>query len=195
MRFVAPVRDARGRSAVDSNSELRISETLGVRVRDVWVVEGCTKSLRATENGPAFQSAERPGEYRVIRPVTVDEVFAFIRQELERQFFRKGLLTCPEDTKRYLIAQLAREEREVFVALFFDNRHRLLAFEKLFYGTIDGCSVHPREVVRRTLPGKRAGPGSRPFGDLGRSQPFVTHTRTPTVGARGRAPGYRSAST
>ena len=35
--------------------------------------------------------------------------------------------------------------------LFLDNRHRLLAFEELFRGTIDGASVHPREVVRQAL--------------------------------------------
>ncbi|HEV2700046.1 MAG TPA: JAB domain-containing protein, partial [Steroidobacteraceae bacterium] len=32
-----------------------------------------------------------------------------------------------------------------------DTRHRLIAFEELFRGTIDGASVHPREVVRQTL--------------------------------------------
>jgi DNA repair protein RadC len=100
---------------------------------------------------PAFQAADRPDEYRLLRPVTIDEVFAFVRQELERQFFRPDALTSPEHTKRYLIAELAREEREVFAVLFLDNRHRPLALEKLFYGTIDGCSVHPREVVRRAL--------------------------------------------
>ena len=35
--------------------------------------------------------------------------------------------------------------------LFLDSRHRVLAFEELFRGTIDGASVHPREVVRRAL--------------------------------------------
>ena len=40
---------------------------------------------------------------------------------------------------------------EVFACLFLDNRHRLMAFEELFRGTIDGASVHPREVVRRAL--------------------------------------------
>lgn len=100
---------------------------------------------------PAFQTAERPGEYLVTRPVTVDEVFEFVRQELERRFFRQEALTSPEESKRYLIAELAREEREVFAAIFLDNQHRPTAFEKLFYGTIDGCSVHSREVVKRSL--------------------------------------------
>ncbi|MFZ2207243.1 MAG: DNA repair protein RadC, partial [Porticoccaceae bacterium] len=41
--------------------------------------------------------------------------------------------------------------REIFVVLFLDTRHRLIATEDLFQGTIDGASVHPREVVRRAL--------------------------------------------
>ncbi|AOV15909.1 hypothetical protein BJI67_01420 [Acidihalobacter aeolianus] len=35
--------------------------------------------------------------------------------------------------------------------LWLDNRHRVIAFEELFQGTIDGCSVYPREVVRKAL--------------------------------------------
>jgi DNA repair protein RadC len=104
-----------------------------------------------SQSAPAFQAAERPEEYRVIRPVTFDEVFEFVRQELEKRFFREDIFTSPESARRYLVTQLAREESEVFAALFLDNRHRLIAFEKLFYGSIDGCSVHPREVVKRTL--------------------------------------------
>jgi DNA repair protein RadC len=40
---------------------------------------------------------------------------------------------------------------EVFACLFLDTRHRVIAYEELFNGTIDGSSVHPREVVRRAL--------------------------------------------
>jgi DNA repair protein RadC len=32
-----------------------------------------------------------------------------------------------------------------------DKRHRLIACEELFRGTIDGASVHPREVVKAAL--------------------------------------------
>jgi DNA repair protein RadC len=35
--------------------------------------------------------------------------------------------------------------------LWLDNRHRVLAFEELFRGTIDGAQVHPREVVKSAL--------------------------------------------
>ena len=39
----------------------------------------------------------------------------------------------------------------MFCGLYLDNRHRLIAFQELFRGTIDGASVHPREVVREGL--------------------------------------------
>jgi len=40
---------------------------------------------------------------------------------------------------------------EVFCCLYLDNRHRLIAFEELFRGTIDGAAVYPREVVRQAM--------------------------------------------
>lgn len=47
--------------------------------------------------------------------------------------------------------KLAGEESEVFSAIFLDNRHRVLSYDELFYGTVSGASVHPREVVKRAL--------------------------------------------
>ena len=60
-------------------------------------------------------------------------------------------LTSPQHTRDYLSARLRGYRQEVFACLFLDNRHRVLAFEELFFGTVDGASVHPREVVRRCL--------------------------------------------
>ena len=60
-------------------------------------------------------------------------------------------LTEPYNVKQYLICELRGYERECFACLFLDNRHRPIAFEKLFFGTIDGATVHPREVVKRAL--------------------------------------------
>jgi len=61
------------------------------------------------------------------------------------------VLSSPEDTRAFLVLQLRDNPSEVFAALFLDNRHRVIAFEELFHGTIDGASVHPREVVKRSL--------------------------------------------
>ena len=51
----------------------------------------------------------------------------------------------------YLRHRLAGLEREVFACLFLDTRHRLIAFEQLFLGSVDRASVHPREVLKRSL--------------------------------------------
>ena len=47
--------------------------------------------------------------------------------------------------------RLSERPNEVFVCLFLDTRHRVIAVEELFHGTIDGASVHPRVVVQRAL--------------------------------------------
>ncbi len=63
----------------------------------------------------------------------------------------RDLLSTPDVSRRYLQLSLAGCKNEVFGCFFLDNRHRLIAEEKLFFGTIDGTSVHPRVVVQRTL--------------------------------------------
>jgi DNA repair protein RadC len=73
------------------------------------------------------------------------------RRHLSETLARGDALTSPDDTRRYLAARLRDYPFEVFACLFLDNRHRVIAFEELFRGTIDGASVHPREVVRRAL--------------------------------------------
>lgn len=73
---------------------------------------------------------------------------------------RRNLATCierdsamdnPAAVRRYLKAMLRHEASEVFGCLFLDTKHRPLAFEILFRGTIDRASIYPREVVRRAL--------------------------------------------
>ena len=72
---------------------------------------------------------------------------------LMAQRFRPGtpVLTAPHRTREFLCLKLGALEHEVFAALFLDNRHRLIEYVELFRGTIDGASVHPREVVKEGL--------------------------------------------
>ena len=60
-------------------------------------------------------------------------------------------LAAPLDAARYLSARLLDLPHEVFCCLFLDTRHRLIRYEELFRGTIDGATVYPREVVKRAL--------------------------------------------
>ena len=57
---------------------------------------------------------------------------------------RGETLTSPATTKSALLTRLRNWPHEIFACLFLDNRHRILAFEEMFRGTIDGASVHPR---------------------------------------------------
>ncbi len=76
--------------------------------------------------------------------------------EVSRRYYYETIrlgpaLESPEATRRFLLAELRDLRHEVFACLFLDNRHRVLAFDILFRGTIDGASVHPREVVTEAL--------------------------------------------
>ncbi|MDX8125845.1 RadC family protein [Methylomonas sp. BW4-1] len=76
--------------------------------------------------------------------------------EMARRHFaeilqRGSALTSPDITRAYLSAQLRSYSFEVFACLFLDNQHRVIQWEELFRGTIDGASVYPREVAKRAL--------------------------------------------
>lgn len=73
------------------------------------------------------------------------------KRHLGEALQRGDILNNPVVTKSYLTARLRDYDYEVFACLFLDVRHQLICYEELFRGTIDGASVHPREVVRRAL--------------------------------------------
>ena len=76
--------------------------------------------------------------------------------ELARRYFESALapgqaIRSPADTEAFLTAKLRHLPHELFCCLYLDNRHRIIHFEELFRGTIDGTSVYPREVVKQSL--------------------------------------------
>ena len=83
-----------------------------------------------------------------------DDIISAALQILESRItyhVDKAVLGSPDESKEYVKLQLAERPYEVFACLFLDNRHRVITFEELFRGTLDGCSVHPREVVKAAL--------------------------------------------
>ena len=78
-------------------------------------------------------------------------VLEMARRHLFEAMQRGDALASPADTRQYLVGQLREYSHEVFAVLFLDQRHRVICFEELFSGTIDGASVYPREVVKRAL--------------------------------------------
>ena len=105
---------------------------------------------------PRLRLVETENRFAALKPdeLTESEVGSVMDLALRVLAIRhkKGQpLENPEQTQAYLRLHLAERPKEVFVCLFLDNKHRLLAMEELFQGTIDGASVHPREVVRRAI--------------------------------------------
>ena len=81
-----------------------------------------------------------------------DRLISSALQVLEqRQRYFSITLTQPDDVKAYLRLRIGHLEHEVFVVLFLDTHHRLIACEEMFRGTVSQTSVYPREVVKRAL--------------------------------------------
>lgn len=125
---------ARGKTVVDLAREL-LTEFGGLR-----------GLFAAEQNHLCKTPGLGPAKYAELQAV-----LEMARRYLGETLQRGAPLADPANTRRYLIAQLRDRSHEVFCCLYLDNRHRVIAFEELFRGTLDGASVHPREVVRRIL--------------------------------------------
>jgi DNA repair protein RadC len=115
--------------------------------RDLLARHGPLREL--LERGPA-EMMKLPG----LGPARACRLSAAL--ELCNRYLAAGLergeaLSDPHAAGRYFAQRLRGQPQEVFACLFLDARHRALAFEPLFHGTVDGAEVHPREVVRRAL--------------------------------------------
>lgn len=124
----------RGKTAVDLARELL----------------GAFGSLRALLEADHGQFCRGHG-LGVAKYVQLQAVLEMGRRHLRETLARGDALSNPDDTRAYLTARLRGYAHEVFACLFLDNRHRTISFDELFHGTIDGASVHPREVVKRAL--------------------------------------------
>lgn len=124
----------RGRDAVQTSRELLVEHG----------------PLRRLLDQPATALSKLPG----LGPARACKLAAALelgQRHLAAELERGATLSDPQAAGRYFTQRLRAKPQEVFAALFLDTRHRALAFEELFTGTIDGAEIHPREVVRRAL--------------------------------------------
>lgn len=91
------------------------------------------------------------GRYCLSEPVSSQVIIELARDIVAESFHRPDKFFGPECTRDFLTLQLAPEEREVFAVIFLDRQNQVLAFEKIFFGTVDTTTVHPREVLRRCM--------------------------------------------
>ena len=138
-----------------SDAEL-LAVFLGSGLRGQDAVSTARRLL--SEHGPLRRLLELPADALTTLPGVGPARASLLSAALELcgRYLAAGLdrgeaLTDPPAAGRYFAQRLRGQPVEVFAALFLDTRHRALAFEELFRGTIDGAEVHPREVVRRAL--------------------------------------------
>ncbi|HET9680195.1 MAG TPA: DNA repair protein RadC [Gammaproteobacteria bacterium] len=115
--------------------------------RELLTTFGSLRALLAADR-KTFCKAAGLGEAKYAQ---LQAVLEMARRHLGETLQRGEKLTDPASSQRYLITRLRDKAHEVFACLFLDTRHRIIAFEELFQGTLDGASVHPREVVKRAL--------------------------------------------
>lgn len=73
------------------------------------------------------------------------------RRSLKEELRSGDALTSPGAVRDYLRLAIAGREHEVFVCLWLDAQHRVVAIEELFRGTLTQTSVYPREIVKAGL--------------------------------------------
>ncbi len=95
------------------------------------------------------RSSQHPIPYP--KDIPESDILDWANRILESRFQRSHYLNNPGLTKDYLHSTLADKKREVFAVVFLDNQHAVIGLEILFYGTIDGASVYPREIVKAAL--------------------------------------------
>lgn len=124
----------RGRSALDV-------------ARDLLSSFGSVRGLLTAERHALCKA---PG-MGMARYATLQAVLELARRHFQELMQAGPALLNPQATRDFLYMRLRDLPHEVFCCLYLDNRHRVLAFEELFRGTLDGANVHAREVVKRAL--------------------------------------------
>lgn len=94
--------------------------------------------------------AELPG-LGPARRAELGAVMELARRTLGEGLRVKPVFDSPARVREFLQLELAEREHEVFMVLFLDAKHAMIAAEPLFRGTLTQTSVYPREVVKRAL--------------------------------------------
>ena len=128
-----------------------------------------------------LRAGEDTGTYVMEAPVTEADILRMAQQLAMSRLSKGRALTEPKQVFSHLQTLLKYHEHEVFALLLLDTKHRVIGFQELFRGTLDGASVYPREVVKIALEHNAAAVilvHNHPSGDPEPSQADRTLTTT-----------------
>lgn len=94
---------------------------------------------------------KRTGYRATSKVLSETDILSAAEEILRRRFERAATLTSPRDTAAFLRMRLAGLPHEEFHVVWLDTRHKVIAVERLFSGTIDGAPVYMRETLRSAL--------------------------------------------
>lgn len=98
-----------------------------------------------------FKLSEVAGTYSVDGLLTEQDIIK-MAQKLARKRLAKGKdITSPDSAREAIKVLMQEHKREVFGVLFLNNKHKVIKFEEVFYGTISECAVHTREIVKLAI--------------------------------------------
>ena len=90
--------------------------------------------------------------YYFERGVSDSELIHAASCVMESSVVEKGeTFTNPSAVSTFVRMKLGMSQREVFAVMFLNNKHELIKYEEMFFGTVSECSVYPREIVKKAL--------------------------------------------
>ncbi len=110
---------------------------------------------RTARSASRSRAAVREEEHAIYitNDLAPDDAAVLARAEeiLRARFVREAEISSPGSAQQFLRARLAHLDHEEFHAVWLDTQHRVIAVDRMFTGSIDSASVHPREVVRAAM--------------------------------------------
>jgi DNA repair protein RadC len=100
---------------------------------------------------PAFSTGFLQQKADGLAPVSDTAVIEAALSILAKRIARGSVMSSPPAVKEFLTLRLSDLQHEIFGVMLLTTRHTLIDFVELFRGTLDGASVHPRELVKLAL--------------------------------------------
>jgi DNA repair protein RadC len=145
---------SKGAASLSDAELLAILLRIGVKgktaidlARDLLTTTGGLRQLLESEQKVLCQHSG----IGMAKYVQIQAALELARRHLYQNLHHKDVLTNSTETKSYLIARLRHQQQEIFACLFLNNQNQIIAYEELFYGTINNSVVHPREVIKKIL--------------------------------------------
>ena len=100
---------------------------------------------------PAFVDDVEQPLFHATRPLSHEDILDLAEAILHQRIQHRDVLNSAKAVKQFLAIRLGEREQEIFAVIFLNTKNIFIAYEELFCGTVNCCTVYSREVARRGL--------------------------------------------